>query len=73
MKMTHEECLEYLETHKNSIEFSNIGNCYGNLTLSFNGVSYIASVECSASWSASETVPDYVGDALVNYYREDDE
>ena len=79
--MNHSECLEYIQAHgdearlnycqaNSMLEFENIGNSYGNLTLSFEGSTYIACVECSASWRGCEEIPDYLGDALVNWHKQ---
>lgn len=67
MKMSHEECLEYIENAKLDFEPSNY---YGSLTLMHEEGQYFWSVE-NYDGHCWDSIPDYLGDALVNYYREE--
>ena len=68
--MNHEECIAYITSNSNRLEFENIANCYGSLVLTYADSTYTLEVECLPAWSGSENVPDYVGDALVNFHKE---
>jgi hypothetical protein len=65
--MSHEECVAYIKDNELGFE---PGNYYGSLVLKHEDGQY--------SWSVWDRkghtwfkIPDYLGDALVNYYRED--
>ena len=59
--MNHEECVAYINA--NELNFSP-GNYYGNINLKHeNGVYYWA-ID-GYLWN---NIPNYLGDALVNYY-----
>jgi hypothetical protein len=67
--MSHEECVAYIKDNELGFE---PGNYYGELTLKNEDGQYFWSVE-NYNGHYWNSIPDYVGDALVNYYCEDSE
>jgi hypothetical protein len=65
--MSHEECVAYIKNNELGFE---PGNYYGGLTLKNEDSQYFWSVE-NYDGHCWNSIPDYLGDALVNYYRED--
>ena len=65
---THEQCIEYIQDRELNFE---PGNYYGNLSLKHENGHYYWSVnDCGGRYG--NLIPDYLGDALVNYYCEDE-
>jgi hypothetical protein len=67
--MSHEECIEYIGDNELTFDPANY---YGNLSLKYESGIYYWSVGDHDGHCWHE-IPDYLGDVLVNYYREDND
>lgn len=66
--MNHEECLAYIKS-EGDLRLDDIANYYGVLTVYYEKGAYGWYIDDYDGFNPY-TIPDYLGDALVNYYRE---